>query len=152
MDEEPRIAPYNFSIGTDEVSAKTYNSLKQNYELVLNPTIPTKLKLFSVIGEYCGKGSIIEPSVVSLELITGNETFEEMQIWLFPNPTSDIIYVHSDGKKADIELVDINGISILQKQIKTEQEELNISNIKTGTYLLRVSKNDKQAVFKVHKL
>lgn len=146
------MAPYNFSIGTDEVSAKTYNSLKQNYELVLNPTTPTKLKLFSVIGEYCGKGSIIEPSVVSLELITANETFEEMQIWVFPNPTSDIIYVHSDGKKADIELVDINGISILQKQIKTEQEELNISNIKTGTYLLRVSKNDKQAVFKVHKL
>ena len=144
--------PYNFSIGTDEVSAKTYNSLKQIYELVLNPTTPTKLKLFNVLSEYCGRGSVIEPSVVSLELLTANENFEKMEIRLFPNPTNDIIYINSDGKKADLELVDITGISVLQKQITTEHEELNISKMKAGTYFLRVSKNDKQAVFKVLKL
>ena len=144
--------PYNFSIGTDEVNAKTYNSLKQIFELVLNPTTPTRLKLFNVLSEYCGRGSIIEPSVVSLALITASENFEEMQIKLFPNPTSDIIYINSDGKKADIELVDITGISVLQKQIKTEQEELNISKMKAGTYFLRISKNDKQAVYKVVKM
>ena len=145
-------APYYFIVGTDEISAKQFNSYKPVYELILNPTTPTKFKLFSVSDSYCGIGSVIEPSTASVELITANETFEEMQIQLFPNPTSDIIYIKSDGKKADLELVDITGINILQKQIKNEQEELNISQIKAGTYFLRVFKNDKQAVFKVVKL
>ena len=145
-------APYYFIVGTDEISAKQFNSYKPVYELILNPTTPTKFKLFSVSDSYCGRGAVIEPSTVNLELITANETFEEMQIQLFPNPTSDIIYIKSDGKKAELELVDITGISIFQKPIKTEQEELNISQIKAGTYFLRVSKNDKQAVFKVVKL
>lgn len=144
--------PYNFSIGSDEVSAKTYSSQKQFYELVLNPTAPTKLKLFNVLSEYCGKGSIIEPSAVSLELITANEVPDEMQIKLFPNPTIDVIYINSDGKKADLELVDITGMSLLQQQIKTFEEQLDISKMKTGTYFLKVYKNDKKAVFKVIKL
>jgi hypothetical protein len=145
-------APYYFSLGTDEITAKTFSSSKPIYELVLNPTTPTKFKLFNVSDNYCGRGSIIEPSVVSLELITANEILDEMQIKLFPNPTSDIIYINSDGKKAELELVDITGMSILQQQIKTEQEELNISKMKTGTYFLRITKNKKQAVFKVIKL
>jgi Secretion system C-terminal sorting domain len=145
-------APFYFSLGTDEISAKNFSSSKPIYELTLTPTTPTKFKLFNVSDGYCGRGSVIEPSVVSLELITASEDYEEMQINLFPNPTSDIIYINSDGKKADIELTDITGISILQKQIKTEQEELNISKMKAGTYFLRVSKNDKQVVFKVVKL
>lgn len=145
-------APYYFSLGTDEISAKNLSSSKPIYELVLNPTTPTKIKLFGVSDNYCGRGSIIEPSVVSLALITASENFEEMQIKLFPNPTSDIIYINSDGKKADIELVDITGIVVLQRQIKAEQEELNISKMKAGTYFLRISKNDKQAVYKVVKM
>lgn len=145
-------APYYFSVGTDEISAKTFGSSKPIYELVLTPTTPTKFKLFSVSDGYCGRGSIIEPSVVNLELITANEVLEEMQIKLFPNPTTDVIYINSDGKKADLELVDIMGISLLQQQIKTLQEQLDITKMKTGTYFLKIYKNDKQAVFKVIKL
>ncbi len=145
-------SPYYFSVGADEISAKTFSSSKPIYELVLNPTTPTKFKLFGVSDSYCGRGSIIEPSVVSLELITANEILDEMQIKLFPNPTADVIYINSNGKKAELELVDITGMSVLQKQIRTEQEELNISRMKAGTYFLKIYKNDKQVVFKVLKL
>ncbi|MDR6562096.1 MULTISPECIES: T9SS type A sorting domain-containing protein [unclassified Arcicella] len=143
--------PFMFAIGIDEISAKTYSSSAKTFPIPLNPIANSSYRLFSVSNQVCGTGTILSPSTVKLELITATEEAGKLGINVFPNPTSDIINIESDGKELDIQLIDFLGKIIHAEKLKGEQKQLYLSKTPAGTYFLHIQKEGKQAVFKVLK-
>ena len=66
---------------------------------------------------------------------------------LFPNPVNDVLYLQFDNinqpSKIQVEIVDVLGKSVLKTTVRSEIENIDISNLSIGTYLLQAN-NGKQ--------
>lgn len=108
-------------------------------------------KLFSVSSGCLCK--IIGTGIVRLELITANEELSDFEVKVFPNPTSDRITIQSDNfKNSTLQIFDNLGRQILQQNIIKSETVLDISNFKTGQYLLQIERDNKRSVYKIGKL
>jgi len=83
----------------------------------------------------------IPTSVISLN--DGN-------IKVFPNPVSDILFIQNIASVQNIELFNIQGKSIL-KQSLNGKGEINMSNLHSGIYIIKVSSNGNSSFSKIVK-
>ena len=61
-----------------------------------------------------------------------------LAVKIFPNPVSDYINISIDGNNpiSKIEIYDIQGKRIMQKQLNASQSKFNVSNLTKGVYIL----------------
>ena len=71
-----------------------------------------------------------------------NEYNNSTNISLFPNPASDNIIVKAP-KNAVIEILNIEGQTVLQQISQQEKTNINISNLAKGIYILKLNSNNK---------
>jgi N-acetylneuraminic acid mutarotase len=76
---------------------------------------------------------------------------------IYPNPTVDKIFVsysNQNSKISEINIYDINGKLILQKQVKSNQKEVSLdcTSLAKGKYFIRVTGNEKVMVKTIVKL
>ena len=81
-------------------------------------------------------------------------TTEESQITIYPNPATDRIFVNFDSKEYSwymLEIFDLIGSKKIRQEIKNRSEkiEIKISDLESGTYLLHL-KSDKNENPKIY--
>jgi hypothetical protein len=72
------------------------------------------------------------------------------RIMVYPNPSTDNITIESP-QQATIEILNIQGQTILQQQIQQGKTDIDISGLAKGIYILRLNSNDKTAVTRIVK-
>lgn len=82
---------------------------------------------------------------------------DNFEINIFPNPTSELINLQTKGsvnQKLTYKLIDLQGKLLIEKSVKTTNEQINMSNLSQSIYLLKIStENGKQvSVFKIQKI
>ena len=77
------------------------------------------------------------------------EEIQDHNLVISPNPTSDIIRWNDSGLK-NAEIIDMSGRSMLSQ--KSDNQEINISTLNSGTYILRLSNDKNTFVRKIVKL
>ena len=84
--------------------------------------------------------------------ITGLNTFgiETIKIGLFPNPTHDVIFIESKENIKQVEVFDLNGKRLLFKE-ENRIEQLDLSELTTGVYLLKAKSDQGIAQAKIVK-
>ena len=65
---------------------------------------------------------------------------ELKNITIYPNPTSNVINIKSESNKAKISIYSLEGKKIYFNTINTS-EQINVSNIETGSYILKIQIN-----------
>lgn len=75
--------------------------------------------------------------------ITSTVAAENLEISVFPNPTSDFINVSNDVKISTVHIVDNNGRAILSKSIESTNGTINIQNLTSGIYFLLIESDKK---------
>ena len=86
-----------------------------------------------------------------LSLITGiKEINNADNIVVYPNPATNNITIEAP-QKSTIEILNIQGQTILQQQIQQGKTNIDISALAKGVYILRLCSNDKTAVTKIVK-
>ncbi|MEM6319622.1 MAG: DUF4465 domain-containing protein [Bacteroidota bacterium] len=79
---------------------------------------------------------------VSEEISTS--TFETsispIEVTIFPNPTTDFIFVELDNEQAvyPTQIFDLMGRQVLETRMWQNENRIDVSSLKTGTYLLQV--------------
>ena len=71
-------------------------------------------------------------------------------IAVYPNPTTGNITIES-LQKSTIEIIDIQGQTILQQTAQQGKTDIDISGLAKGVYILRLCSNDKTAVARIVK-
>lgn len=70
----------------------------------------------------------------------GNETFSNNKFIVYPNPIKEIVHFDTRESIIKIEVYDISGRILSSNAIN--ENKLNLSNLKTGTYILKVYTED----------
>ncbi len=83
-------------------------------------------------GEFC-----IATDTVNLYLLTDIKVVDN-QISIFPNPANDFIKIDSD-LDCETSIIDITGKAILQ----TTEKEIDLSNLESGIYILKINTDKK---------
>jgi predicted outer membrane repeat protein len=68
----------------------------------------------------------------------------DLGIRVYPNPATDFIVIDNARNIDRISLVDFSGKSILLSEINNKQEKINLTHLKSGFYLIRFYKKDKE--------
>ena len=86
----------------------------------------------------CGEGAAFTLNIMStvgIEDIISHTA-------IYPNPATDFIIV-TDLDNRNLEILDISGKLILSEKINSNRYKLNISSLKPGSYILKLSENNK---------
>jgi hypothetical protein len=78
------------------------------------------------------------------------EMNENNSISVYPNPSTNGLTIESP-QKSTIEILNIQGQTILQQQIQQGKTNIDMSGLSKGVYILRLNSNDKTAVTKIVK-
>jgi hypothetical protein len=80
------------------------------------------------------------------QLIVGTQEFEnnKYEIDVFPNPAGDFLCISTNGNQlqAVVRIYNLSAQVLLEKEINTEYDLLNISNLFTGMYLIVLQSED----------
>ena len=63
----------------------------------------------------------------------------EMEVSVYPNPTSELVQVSSAITIESLELMDLSGKSLVKQVCTSDKTELNIGSLSSGIYLLHVA-------------
>lgn len=85
--------------------------------------------------------SFIQKLILDGETSTKSEIVEAEKLKIYPNPANDVVYIEGAEKGATISLFNIAGKELTKKVASEETNEVNVSSLANGTYLLRVGKN-----------
>jgi hypothetical protein len=69
----------------------------------------------------------------------------------YPNPVQHVLNISNSSTIEDIEIISVSGKSILSKKINNTQSEIDLSNIASGFYLLKVKSEGKTKTIKIVK-
>lgn len=79
-------------------------------------------------------------------IIGVTEQSDETPISIFPNPTTGIINLKTPTfEKTQIEIFDVLGKTIYQKEISTPETEINLSSLPKGVYFLKAISGNKRS-------
>lgn len=152
-------ASSNFSevINLGEVSftnsSAAYDSLLWEFgdgttSTVSNPThnyASNGIYTISLTTTKCGKSNKITKTIVIDSVLNANDFGLKNNIKIYPNPSTDAftITLNKNYNKVSVALFDVLGTVIMKKDIENAASlNLDITNLNTGTYLLKVIADD----------
>jgi alpha-tubulin suppressor-like RCC1 family protein len=95
-----------------------------------------------------GDGTISNRTVpiqINCPAALGNSEFElEAYISLYPNPVQDILYIELDSEINSVEIYNLQGQKVKAATVK----QINVNDLKTGAYLIKIQNQDNQIVTK----
>ena len=81
----------------------------------------------------------------------GTEDLQQTEIALYPNPTSNNIFIEATSQIEKIQIFDLMGRKVMEASPKSEKAELNLGDLKTGMYIAVISSEGKKTVRKIVK-
>ncbi|MPN18904.1 hypothetical protein SDC9_166269 [bioreactor metagenome] len=82
------------------------------------------------------------------EAQTGIVSIEEAGIKLYPNPVVDLIHLNNLTVGSRISISDISGRMVLNQQVGTTEEKIDMSALANGIYTLSILNETTHAVTK----
>lgn len=88
---------------------------------------------------------------ITLGAVNVAETAAEAAVNLYPNPTNGVVTLNLQGfiGQAHIEVIDMIGHQVAQRNTAAPQEVVDLSNLAAGTYIVRVRDNQHEVVRRV---
>lgn len=142
------VSYYKFNQGFDNTNNATITALTDEFNLN-NGTLTN----FSLNGTNSNwkAGSIITTGV-TCSLLSNQELVLNDGYKIYPNPNRGFFQIETT-EDLDIEIVDIVGKSVLKKHITTTDNQVDISSVKSGIYILKaLSKYKAEKSIKVVKI
>ncbi|MFC2087460.1 LamG-like jellyroll fold domain-containing protein [Bacteroidota bacterium] len=87
--------------------------------------------------------------IATYDKVTGMNWWQLKSTRLFPNPVTDELYLSVDIPIKKIEVINIGGISVIQKKYNGQKNiQLNMEEIESGYYFLEIFCNDGSRIIK----
>lgn len=88
---------------------------------------------------------------ITLGAVNVAETTSEAAVNLYPNPTNGVVTLNMSGfdTQAQIEVMDMLGQQVVQRNTAAPQEVLDLAHLAAGTYIIRVRDTQHEVVRRV---
>ena len=145
-------APWTFKLS----DGKEYTATKSPFDITVKPLTTTTYSL-SEVNNICGTGTVSGTAKIEV-IILSTEEEKELSVEVFPMPSSEICNWKIETPQAtmaSVELIDVSGNSqyseLSNTRSQTHQGSINLSNLKAGTYFLKLQAGEKSVTRKVVK-
>src|SRR5690554_96535 len=91
------------------------------------------------------------PTAVEVTVTLGVNDFDLTQLKYYPNPTSDLLTISYNEPIVKVEVFDLNGRMIMNRDFDKETVELDFSRLSSGTYMLNIKTKDSSQFVKIVK-
>ena len=88
---------------------------------------------------------------VTVQITLNNDEFDTINIVYYPNPVIDILTIKASIELKNAKIYNVLGQTIFQQRFNSNEIQLNISNVPTGTYFVLVESDDRKETFKILK-
>jgi subtilisin-like proprotein convertase family protein len=141
---------------TTSVPALTGSVIPSQTLTALNGLIADGIWTLTVDDPYNGDGGIINAVKliicnIQVPLATEDTTFSNLKI--YPNPTTGIINIDLGNQNLEsnsiVKLYDIQGRIISTKEMKTAVDNVNISNLSDGVYIITIENGSSKTTKKI---
>jgi streptogramin lyase len=152
--------PNTVKLNANTVANATYQWQKNATDIAGATTANLEVKEsgdYTVTIKVDGCTSVSSTVKVAIDVLLSSEipfNAQGIEIETFPNPTEQSITIILEKiikGNPIMELTDIHGRALLQREITEEKTNINLQNFPAGTYLLRVLQGEKVLVKKVVK-
>lgn len=146
MDNNDRVKSYTVEIATDEDFVNILDKREGLvggfliYRGVDGQGIPNNADYYwrvKAVGE-CGDGEYSETFVFHTYDLSVSD-FNTTNFAVYPNPATNLITITSPTLIKQVEVINILGQKVITMSPNSGQVQLNINNLSTGNYLLRIS-------------
>lgn len=133
-------ADYTLTDGTNSTILRT-----QFYDAdYIGETIPSAQldNIVGIVSEFGGAGQLFPRSLEDFNATLGNTSFDTAEFSVYPNPTQGT-YVNINTSNSDdfnVEVYDILGKAVISQEMNSN-ESLNISALKSGVYLVKITQD-----------
>lgn len=114
----------SFSTHSENIDFSTSAYVKDNCEFV-------------VFLQHEVTKEVVQVAKIDMETIVGINNIENNKISVYPNPASDYINVFTDGCGI-VEIYNVTGELILQQNISSSSQRINIEGLSLGMYVVKV--------------
>ena len=143
-------------------------------DALLNKQAITHVKVIDVVGsiqnEYCSRdannhkvndpwptgwgngGFDLDAVGVIHQQTVGIDELELTNVSVYPNPATNVLYVNLSSINYSLEVINLIGEVVLKVENKSNTTSLELSNLKSGVYYLKISSEGKQKQMKFVKL
>lgn len=147
--------PWNLSV-SDSLQRIYSDFLTVTQTPFVHTYAPKQLYTFRLnrITNSCGVGTIEGNAYIRFGLVTADEGTENWNLNLFPNPVTNIITLqHPAPFEGSLFLSDANGKTLISKQLKTDLDysTLDLSELSTGIYFIKIADKQRSKVWKIIK-
>lgn len=129
---------YNLTNGSETITART-EFFDADY---IGEVIPTATSnIAGVASEFNGTGQLFIRNSDDLDAVLSNKNFENTEFALYPNPVKNgLVNIETKtGESLNVEFFNLLGQSVLKAETN---QEVNVSNLKTGVYLVKIEQNN----------
>lgn len=143
-------------------------------DALLNKEAITHVKVIDVVGsiqnQYCSRdannhkindpwptgwgngGFDLDAVGVIHQQTVGIDELELTNVSVYPNPATNVLYVNLSSINYSLEVINLIGEVVLKAENKSNTTSLELSNLKSGVYYLKISSEGKQKQMKFVKL
>lgn len=89
------------------------------------------------------------PLAVTVTVVLENETFDTTNFKLYPNPTTDVVTLQYSKEITEVSLFNLLGQTMINKKLSTTETTIDLSNLPSSTYLVKVISEGKIKTVKV---
>lgn len=127
------MANYNAAGNHSNVNHVDQSSVVYYTELLFGDPIPTNASAFET---YNGQ-DFLYFAEISCGPLSVND-FEENKFSVLPNPASDYIFISNLKENTTLEIYDLTGKKLMEKEVSVTNNEIDISSHAAGTYLVNI--------------
>ena len=122
----------------NEASPRAQGAHADSLELT-NVTANTDVHLISTSTEGC-----VANNWLTISATVGIDDFDNLQANLYPNPTDRFLTIESAAGISQVEIYNTVGQKVLERRGNSELMQLDLGNLTSGTYSLRITGADGQ--------
>ncbi|MFN2261469.1 MAG: T9SS type A sorting domain-containing protein [Psychroflexus sp.] len=129
---------YTITNGTETITTRT-TFFDADY---IGDVIPTESSnIAGVVSEFDEAGQLFIRNSEDLDATLSNRNFENVEFALYPNPVKNgLVNIETkSGESLNVEFFNLLGQSVLKAETNAQ---INVSNLKTGVYLVKIEQNN----------
>ncbi|MGC4041154.1 MAG: T9SS type A sorting domain-containing protein [Flavobacterium sp.] len=90
-------------------------------------------------------------NVIYIETTLAAEHFDLSALTVHPNPVKDMLTVSSEKEIATVSIYNLLGQGVIEKAVRATEGRIDVSNLATGTYIVKVAAGNKVKTLKIIK-
>ena len=73
------------------------------------------------------------------------------KVKLYPNPVNDVLNISLDKEITIVSIYNLLGQEVLSKSVNSNETSIDVADLTTGTYLIKVTSNNEVKTLKIVK-